>query len=420
MGMCSIVYAFTKRFRNESWMPLATFVYVMGHFVYRLFQIQIISVIHEKLILNFQHIDPSTPMMLMVLRLTTFAWNVYDGTLRDEDVISSIRHKVVKEFPSLIEFFGYTMFFPTFVTGPSLDFMDYREYINETGAFQKIPSRIWPTLQCVGLGLFFCGIYAVYMDTYSYLFMSTSEFVDNFNIWQRIYYCQMSGIVARAKYYGIFKMAEGVCNLVGIGYTGNGVWNRGQGVSIRDVEFGQSFKQLLDNWNMKTARWLRNCIYIRFTNQKRLAGGKKQSTSFVTFVTFMVSALWHGFHAGYYLTFGVGAMFPILARSMRRYFRPLILEPSSLAWMKPLYDLLGWFFTWTSLNFVAAPFVVWQLEKSLAVWGSLHYYAVIVLISGFVLVDGVGGGKWILKNVGKQVGVENVSTRSKQVPKKEN
>lgn len=33
--------------------------------------------------------------------------------------------------------------------------------------------------------------------------------------------------------------------------------------------------------------------------------------------TFALSALWHGFYPGYYLTFATGALFTVAARSVR-------------------------------------------------------------------------------------------------------
>ena len=45
---------------------------------------------------------------------------------------------------------------------------------------------------------------------------------------------------------------------------------------------------MLDHWNMSTMIWLRYVVYERW---RTVAG------------VFLFSAIWHGFYAGYYLTF---------------------------------------------------------------------------------------------------------------------
>ena len=47
----------------------------------------------------------------------------------------------------------------------------------------------------------------------------------------------------------------------------------------------------IESWNVRTAVWLRRIVYDRIPKQYGLFG------------TFLVSALWHGFYPGYYITF---------------------------------------------------------------------------------------------------------------------
>lgn len=53
---------------------------------------------------------------------------------------------------------------------------------------------------------------------------------------------------------------------------------------------------------MGTNRWLRNIVYERVPKK------------YGTILTFSLSALWHGFYPGYYLTFASGALFVMAAR----------------------------------------------------------------------------------------------------------
>ena len=65
------------------------------------------------------------------------------------------------------------------------------------------------------------------------------------------------------------------------------------------VQMSTSLKVLLDNWNKMTTQWLRLIVYERYNN---------------SMLVFLFSASWHGFYAGYYLTFLFGGLFIYVAR----------------------------------------------------------------------------------------------------------
>lgn len=47
----------------------------------------------------------------------------------------------------------------------------------------------------------------------------------------------------------------------------------------------------MTGWNIATSNWLRRCVYERVPS------------SIATFSSFAMSAVWHGFYPGYYMTF---------------------------------------------------------------------------------------------------------------------
>jgi len=63
---------------------------------------------------------------------------------------------------------------------------------------------------------------------------------------------------------------------------------------------------LLDNWNRSTTYWLRFVIYDRVHS---------------TVPVFFFSAFWHGFYAGYYLTFFTGGILIHSARLVSIYLQ---------------------------------------------------------------------------------------------------
>lgn len=70
------------------------------------------------------------------------------------------------------------------------------------------------------------------------------------------------------------------------------------------TQFGDSLKVNIDGWNQKTLVWLRRVVYDR-------------APKYQTFAVFAISAIWHGFYPGYYLTFGSAALFTVAARLVR-------------------------------------------------------------------------------------------------------
>ena len=180
--------------------------------------------------------------------------------------------------------------------------------------------------------------------------------------------------------------------MVGLGYTGPGVkpsdpphiWDRACNVDILGFEFALNSKDLIDAWNKKTGSWLRQCVYLRLVTP-----GKKPS-AWVAVITYMVSAFWHGFRPGYYLTFASGALFNIAARSLRRTFRPLFLQPSLLAPLKPVYDIVGWAATLFTINFLVIPFQLWYLQYSILIWSALKYLPIVGMILIVIVLDGLG------------------------------
>ncbi|KAJ3113792.1 lysophospholipid acyltransferase [Physocladia obscura] len=395
-------------------MPWLLFFYAMTHFCTRLFIVQILTT-------NAKKFDATTPMMVLVIKLTSFAWNVYDGSKPDKDVLPELRSKSIKKFPDILEFFGFVFFFASFLVGPAFDFNDYREYSNCVGVFSvqkttdgksaKRQSRVVPTLRAFLGGVFWMGIFIKFSKQFSYDFCATTEFATEWPYWKRFSFLQAAGIIARSKFYTAWLLSEGACNLVGIGYsgidptTGEESWARARNVSILGFELAENPKVMIDAWNIRTGAWLKNCIYLRMVK-----AGEKPG-ALVTIATFLVSALWHGFHLGYYLTFTVGALYSMVGRTLRRVVRPIFVAPSKFARYKPIYNFLGWFTTWTCINFIAAPFALWSLEKSLSAWSAVGWYALVEIFGVYLVMDIFGGAK-VVKKFGLSVGAEFGLSRS--------
>ena len=114
----------------------------------------------------------------------------------------------------------------------------------------------------------------------------------------------------------------------------------------------------IEHWNKGTNRWLRSIVYERTQYNK------------VVF-TYALSALWHGFYPGYYLTFANGAFFTMVSRVTRRNIRPYFLGSKG---MKFLYDALTFTTTRLLMAYMTFSFILLEFVPSVKMY--LYVYLI--------------------------------------------
>jgi hypothetical protein len=132
-------------------------------------------------------------------------------------------------------------------------------------------------------------------------------------------------------------------------------------IKYLDVELPSNFRSAMTGWNIATSNWLRRCVYERVPPAYR------------TFASFTMSALWHGFYPGYYMTFCSAALWNEVARVLRRHVRPIFIpdQKAEKTAVAMLYHALSTALTITSLNYLGTPFQVRLLVCACSVltWG---------------------------------------------------
>ncbi|CAG8601371.1 12798_t:CDS:10 [Ambispora leptoticha] len=431
--LCYVVTVYVK----GKWAPRIVFFLAMGHLS--------ISHIYRQLSrTSSDKFDLTGPQMILVIKLTTFAYNVYDGqkpTQVSFELTPYQQSKRITVMPSLLEYLGYVFFFGDFLVGPAFEFMDYRQFItmdmyrissknreqhnNEVKQSRKnnilsqingqildkqkdddnddekknlyyIPNGFYPAMQKLMFGLFWIALNMLMAKDFTIEWTLSEEFKKRSFLY-RFYYIQIAAFCARFKYYVVWLIAEGACILSGLGFNGyddkgNVKWNRVTNIDVIAYETADNIKTLLEAWNMNTNKWLKNYVYLRIT-----PSGKKPSF-FSTFATFGTSALWHGFFPGYYLTFVSGAFVQSTHRAIRRNIRPLFLTPK-LSSYKRIYDLTGWFVTQTTINYLIVPFILLSLRQSLYVW-KLNYFTPHIGVILINVLFAMGTGRLLMKACG--------------------
>lgn len=318
---------------DGSLMPWIGFIFLMGHLS--------ISHINRQITNDASIVDITGPQMVLVMKLHAFCWNVHDGRLPQSELSDAQKYAAIKEFPSILDFAGYVLFFPSLFAGPAFDYVDYRRWIDTTlfdvppgtdpskvpptRKKRKIPRSGRPALRKLVAGLFWILAFVKLGSLYPPDFFLGPEF-GTFSFPRRIWQLYMLGFVNRFKYYGSWSLTEGACILSGLGYngfdpkTGKVFWDRLENVNPWGLETAQNTRGYLENWNKNTNHWLRNYIYLRVTPKGKKPGFRASMATFVT------SAFWHGFYPGYYLSFVLASFIQTAAKStsLPTTFPPLL------------------------------------------------------------------------------------------------
>jgi len=206
----------------------------------------------------------------------------------------------------------------------------------------------------------------------------------------RYLYMGFSVSLVRSRYYFGWKLAEGGANACGLGYNGvdshgNFKWDRISNANPLKVEIPENMFAITANWNIGTAKWLKRHVYLRLSPP-----GTKPSF-FNTMSVYIVSAVWHGFYPGYYLTFGLGAVMTEVSHRFRRHIRPLFVtaddKPKST---KIFYDIFSTAVSWISINYAGLSFLILDYSQSMVLYAKFYYIVHIVSISAllFYVVTG--------------------------------
>lgn len=386
---------FITRYVRTNLMPWINFLFLMSHLAYSHIYSQFFNLYDPT------KIDITGAQMVLVMKLSAFGWNVHDGKqlVQPSEYTKS---RAIKRHPSLLPYMGYVYFYPSLLTGPAFDYVDYDKFIHNT-LFDDVPEEKRPgkrkrripksgrqALSKVLQGFFFAGLFLVLPQYVNLDYVFNEEFIQGHSLVYRIFYLWILGIFHRLKYYTIWLIAEGSCILCGIGYNGYDTvtktfkWNRVQNIDPLAFETGQNVHVCLEAWNMNTNKWLKHYVYTRIAKRGSKPGFKS------TLFTFATSAFWHGTRPGYYITFVLGAFMQTLGKIYRRNFRPIFMEADGKTPKKTkiFYDALTLVVTQLSFGFVSQPFVILDFKRSLYCWSTVYFYVPVVTAVTLFLFKG--------------------------------
>lgn len=336
-------------------------------------------------------LDITGPLMIITQKVTSLAFSIHDGFTRDiKDLTRSQQEHAIQKLPSALEFFSYTLHFQGLMAGPLVFYKDYIDFIEgyhilkqtaKTNAKYEIekkivhePSPVKAVVKKVIASLVCALIFVKFATIYPIKAMKDDGFIAQSGFVYSFWYMMMATTAVRFKYYFAWLMADAICNCSGFGFNGyeqDGVTPRWDMVSNIDVwafEFGTNFRNCINAWNTGTNRWLRMVVFERVPKR------------FGTVLTFSLSALWHGFYPGYYMTFATGAFIVMAARVARKLFRDRF---QRTPFSRASYDVLTCLVTRVFMGYATFPFVLLEFKASLRmylnVFMCLHLVAAITV-----------------------------------------
>ena len=309
------------------------------------------------------------------------------GTITNEsfsEVVDKIlseeqRKFATKDVPNPIEYLSYIYHFPSVLCGPLTCFKDYVEFVNSPkvhdnhGLTREIFKKVAISVLCAIIYL----VVSPYVDV---KFLKSKNFLVDTHILKRFFLIIVITTFVRFKYYIAWYSSDAIINACGFGFNGYDQSGRPKWDLATNVDFGfetsLNVREATQRWNKMTHLWLKRLVHHRIPKKVSIL------------VIYLLSAVWHGFYPGYYMTFLSGALFTYAATNGRRLIRPLFQRGQVLPM---LYDFLTFILTRITIAYIAFPFVILDFHNNFEIYKSLYFSLHIVGIVG-VLLGYVGRG----------------------------
>lgn len=333
----------------------------------------------------------TVPQMILCCKLCSVAWNYNDGQValagKEHTLDTYQKQQMVKKLPNIVEFFAYAFFFCGFLTGPWSDFKDYIDFTTRK-MFKDEGGKIPHSLKFVLLRF---GMIAIALigfklsDDYAVSWVLSDEWL-TFPLWKRCFLYIFVVELFYCKYYVVWWLGEGACSIIGLSYNGRDEkgkvkWDRIRMVDIVKFKFARSItRDMVPNWNIMSQHWLSKYVHRRF-----VASGLSRSAS--RYLTFLVSAIWHGLYPGYYLFFIQCAVFIEISNLLYAMVWPFFTKEDGVTPKYPQMYILNVLIpisTIACLDYLAITFQLMAFTSAIKALSSVYWIGHIFM--AFVIV----------------------------------
>jgi hypothetical protein len=171
-----------------------------------------------------------------------------DGGEVESTLSQDQKDRMIKEKPSLFEMCSYTWYVSNCALGVFFEFSDYIRYIEGTKEYKNSPSPILPSLKSLATAILCTGFFIVVSNYFWVEYIFAPDYASHSFIY-KVYYYYVAMTIKRFFYYGPFMFTTGAIQATGLGYNGNGKWDKVVGADIVGVETADSVMVMLRAWN---------------------------------------------------------------------------------------------------------------------------------------------------------------------------
>jgi len=329
------------------------------------------------------------PQCVLCLRLIGLTWDVYDGARQKDNPDSLSKDQAQTALPSspnILEMLSHSFFIGGYFVGPQFSLSKYRQFVSPEYQASLPSSPVQFGLKRLLISICYMTAHVVGSNYLPELWPSTQHFTTT-PIMVKLVLLPIWCKLILAKYLSMWLMAEGVCVVSGLSFTGvedtpDGLtkvdWTGCANVKLRRLESATKFGHYIEAFNINTNSWVMNYVYkrLRFLNNKHIS-----QASALIFL-----AVWHGWHSGYYLTF----FNEFLVVNFEREFSSIWSSSVKVARWKehPTYHtitaILGWLYVHFFLPHCFLPFPLLAATKYLPAYTSLLYIQYIFFLGWLV------------------------------------
>jgi len=368
--------------------------------------------------------DFSGPQMMATIKITSCAFNYHDGkegrtaekhaanlkAIKDEmaqlstsiaadtkegkDIkaskkkLSALRTEKSQQelaldaLPSPLEFFGWVQNFSTYQAGPALEVQEYLLVNNggKDGAF-KLPAgqglaclrQFVQGVVCLGCHVALDGVFPLgnAADGLSNKSGVLSDSFLDLALPARMGYAIIAVFGIQMRYFMAWKLGEAAATSFGYGSNG-GKWNGCQNIDLKEWLLAENMSAGSKAWNQKTQEWLQKYTYFRFP------GGRGAKL----LATYAVSAYWHGFYPGYYITFFTLGVLSMCQDNLKAHVNPYVPEGVPMK----VYSLVSQISMNWIKTFATMPFLLSTATNAWAAYSRLYFLGALFTLIGLFVV----------------------------------
>ncbi|KAI9476310.1 MAG: MBOAT, membrane-bound O-acyltransferase family-domain-containing protein [Benjaminiella poitrasii] len=288
------------------------------------------------------------------------------------------------ELPSVIEIFAYSLFPSAFLVGPQFSFSLFKKWINENRRVLSYDEReereraqilyVW---RCVILSMLYLGLQQTVGAVYSTSYLLTDEY-RVLGFFKRIIVFAIAGKFAYIKYIGIWLLTEGATASFGISFEGVDKEGHAQYGGLANAlpsifEKATSIDQVISAFNINTNLWSKYYVFKRL----KFLGSKEISQ----FGTLAFLAIWHGFHAMYFVTFLLEFLYVQCELVLRRRLVPLIqpyIKKNDAYYY--LWKLVAWITCQLCITYAVVGFELLKISKTITAYKSIYFIGHIPIV----------------------------------------